>query len=408
MHIPTSPPTRTLPAYANSVSGLTYIGFNPSTSSIIYNRWLNRRASNPDSFWDYITGHICTINIASLLNKTDRQRMTATGLQQCIQDAILDERFETIFRTVHLQHWIRDTLDINYRELCTRRPVDEEEESEDVALRALVAAEAGDGDVHCASAESGESDIVRPTITLAQGQTPSSLPPALLQRCTLTPEPPPVPPGHTALYKACAVPTLIEGCPHVLDDDSSVHLSALADWDSIGDFHSGWPATYWVPDRGVAELYREYIAARCAKAATCVVRVLVPDTWLAGVKVQSLLGDEGRWKESVVQCRRGRGMFHEEEGVLERADVVVGYVCTVDRRFWGRTFKDVQAATVAVDPLKTEDGRKAVQWCFDRGRAYLSDAVQGKLHFDVFEEEERVEEREREEMGRYTMEMSWA
>jgi len=336
------------------------------------------------------------INSPDLISKPDRQRMTAAGLTQEILDGILDERFVEIFRTRALRFWVQDTLDVNYRALCLARPEDKEDEARRASKAAKTAEGVSAGEcsrLYCESAESAQSPIVPPTLTLARAGSASSMPPSLLQRCVLRPDTPPALPNHTALYKACAVPVLLDCWPNfVEEEDSSVNFSALANGrvDDGGDFHSGYLATYWVPDAGVAEYHRQYAAARCRRAATCVVRILVPDAYLASVKVVRLV-DERRWKEYVWHCRRWRVGAPEGFEELHHADVVVGNICTVeDERLRCGRLEDVHSDIGAGDVLRSEDGQRAVQWCFKDGRGsgpLLETAVQGKVHLDVFENE---------------------
>lgn len=230
--------TLDLPATANSIPGLVFIGFTPRIALHIFtmcSRYKDPSCSSSEAtnydFFSFIHGHIIYINNWTLSRLPDAEKMERLGVRKEVADAILDKRFRGVFGTQTLEYWIEDTVRTNY----------------EILLRLQ------DG------VNSKETDL---------GYE------GYLKHRNVLDSPPDVIEEHTILYKA------IPFTSPLFLEDGTLDISTLAS-PRGNDFNTSHSAIYLYPHRCTAEHFRKYLSLRCPYSSTHLLSINIPDHLIA-------------------------------------------------------------------------------------------------------------------------------
>ncbi|KAF2012744.1 hypothetical protein BU24DRAFT_395869 [Aaosphaeria arxii CBS 175.79] len=362
------------PTAYESSAALEHIGFTPAAAEEIFQNYLERPSpnENPDSLLDYAYGHMARPRLPD----DPRQMMTVFGIRTDIQDAILDPAFEQIFETETLKFWIRDTLRINYWTL-------EKVLTDLVDHAKLLLATKEDNDTKVddsiSSKPSAESSIPTrgeyPCVRRWAGTFPQ-------EHVSIDDTVQPTPPGFHVLYKGRAHEE--EHYRSFISETGELDFSVIRIWEG-GDFNPWDDAVYFATDRETAEMYRGYAALRCKHSETMIIRLLVPDTFVASLDKEEILYSED-WKTCVWAGRKGCDSLPSKFDDFYDAELVVGHVSKATSEIFNEMkLGDVQERVSEGHVLIISSG-KAVQWAFlgKDVRKRLGAEVKGRIHIDVF------------------------
>jgi len=263
--------------------------------------------------------------------------MTKLGIRKEVSDAILDERFKGVFGTQSLEHWIEDTLRINYATLLR---LQDQAENEEIDLG-------------------------------YEGY---------LERCIVPESLTEVEEDYTILYKA------ISSTEPLSLEDGSLDISSLTS-PRGNDFNYLQSAIYLTPQRSTAEQVREYIAIRCPFSSTLLLKINIPNALLASLKTEELWYGE-HWRQFIWH-RKNKSPLPQHLEVLESADLIKGHICNKPPAQLARLgHTDLETEFSESDVFVLDYGEKGVQWCFkeDKFRGLVEELRgSGRVHIEGFE-----------------------
>ncbi|RMZ80401.1 hypothetical protein DV738_g2895, partial [Chaetothyriales sp. CBS 135597] len=379
-----SPFSFDLPVDPVSIEALEFIGFTTPTATEIYDRYVSR-PDPMENFYDlleYAYGHVERLQGPAYRALPPRQAVEAVGLDKITQDTLLDPYFSDIFSTQDLCYWIKDTLKMRYVTL-------QQLQDRLKAQAAAIIQEAKKKDTERASlkddcphvADNIQQQVASQAINAVISMTFDTLPSN--QITIVTEEPDATIPGHTTLYNGKGVSELIGNGPWIAED-GNLEMGCLANRPG-GDFSFDVLAHYWTCNKAVAEKYRLWAARRDCMNQSVIIRIQVPDTFLASLNTQELWYSPD-WKEFVWLCRKLRRPPAKFQHLLN-AELIRGHIC----QGMGQVITNIDQHNVQTriseDHIMRvpETNEKAKQFAFISSDVYyrLGDAVRGKLFVDV-------------------------
>ncbi|RMZ73087.1 hypothetical protein GMOD_00009599 [Pyrenophora seminiperda CCB06] len=217
------------------------------------------------------------------------EAMAAAGINDRLQNVIMDERFEVIRGTRSLSYWLVETF-LDYFSTFEKldRNIDRNIEYWDVPhLR-------GGG---------GEADV------------------------------PPPPPGHKAMYKSI-------GYDRAQEVFEAGNLLCLMTSERTGDFGAIGGA-YFTDQIWVAEFYATFQKQRCPPCDVRAIELHVPDEHFDKLKVWTLKFDD-TWKELVWNCRRG-GLIPKHLSKLQSDRKILYGPCSTGH---AKTYRKLESWTI--------------------------------------------------------------
>ncbi|KAL0253301.1 hypothetical protein SLS55_010273 [Diplodia seriata] len=317
-HHPSTPPhdaTIDLPLAPWSVATLEFLGFTPAAAHEILAHFLDR--PNPTfncyDIIDYAESHVQGKDPRQKSLLPPRELMTQMGLNEAMQDALTDPRFAGVAGTETLQFWILDTLRVNYDALFTLQ-----DGLRDVAIAAAAAAGEGEGggggggdedDQDDEDAEDNDDD--EDDECDEDDQEDEDHEDHDDDHNAASPAAPSNTDASTSANASTT--TLYAATPALPPDDfldprkpGGAPLHNIAQTRDGGDFNGArsWSEAWtWTPQAATAELYRAWMARRCAWTATAVVSMAVPQDLIEGLGTEEVWwrceGEEGKreWEE---------------------------------------------------------------------------------------------------------------
>lgn len=226
------------PRYLHSVNALELIGFETETANAIFANWA-RYDDMPEELLDFALAHLDML-------RTERYRAYSTvdalrrlGINSKTRDAITDPDYAQISSTQTLHYWVRDTIRGNYRSLVEHH--DRLMECANPAKRKEKSRESSPGVLDPAvqlSEISVTTNVVSQSFHLPTVHV--SVQTASRPRS-----------DHYVLYKGLAPVSAIRP-PSLITEDGAIDMNVLSTY-ACGDFNADSFASYWTPDRHVAE-----------------------------------------------------------------------------------------------------------------------------------------------------------
>ncbi|KAK5467925.1 hypothetical protein LTS15_000898 [Exophiala xenobiotica] len=108
-----------MPTASHSAAGLEFIGFDPETAAILFQRYLDRPDPdlNTDTLMAYVKAHVGILDTPSYQDLQSDQVLQRIGINQKLRDAILDPAFKQLLGTGSLTYWVLDSLTTNFTTL---------------------------------------------------------------------------------------------------------------------------------------------------------------------------------------------------------------------------------------------------------------------------------------------------
>ena len=360
-----------VPTAAESAEAMEFIGFTPQRAGEIFQHYLDRYDPEncPDSLIDFGCGH------AEMRPKyrdlTPREALTRIGLNTKSQDALLDPNFSHIFWTEPLDFWVEDTLRTNHNTL------------ERLLKRMKNQAHRGGRKAEPTMTETVpaiQSSQVTATVNMTCeyfGLPASHI--ALDSEGPLLPD-------HLALYQGRAACDPLNNT--WIRQDGSLRMEAVGTRPG-GDFNYRYEASYWTPQKDVAEEYRKYAARRSPLSQTWLVRIQIPRSFISSLRRAELLYSRD-WKEYVWYCKTQRDLPPAKYNHLWRpggVDVMQGHICTgLTKEIYRIEEGEVQTRITSDHVMQSSStGGKAIQYVFrnpdiaDR----LGEVIRGKIHIEI-------------------------
>lgn len=373
-----------LPVFEESPDMLEFIGFTQETSNAIYSNFLARPdpTNDPYDLLQYSFDFVRSKDPQE--QHEDREILARMGINNKIQEALLDEDFAEIRATATLRFWLLDTLQVNYDMMCSFR--------RNLKLKARISkAKKRRRIQHSGNIFQKDQEMSSSATEQSSTQTGAiNIPPKEngiidLQHVAIGSEIPLLQ-DHQVLYSGKCFSYLAD----FILPDGSVSLRSIASF-SGGDFNDGSPATYWSPDLETAEKYRKWAQRRNPIAESCIIQIQISQRFLREIKTE-VLSFSPDWKEYVWRCRhKGRRGMLPKFQKFRNADLIKGHICKMTLSAINniRDPEDVQQRITEDSVLLREDGRRATQWAFLASvEERLNVEIRGKIQIDITQSEE--------------------
>jgi hypothetical protein len=108
-----------MPTASDSAAGLEFIGFDPETAAVLFQRYLNRPDPdiNTDTLMAYVKAHVGILDTPSYQDLQSDQALQRIGINQKLRNAILDPEFKDLLGTDSLTYWVLNSLTTNFTTL---------------------------------------------------------------------------------------------------------------------------------------------------------------------------------------------------------------------------------------------------------------------------------------------------
>lgn len=378
--------TLDLPETANSIEGLEFIGFDHKTATHVFRTYDKYKSieSDDDDFFSFVHGHIIMINSSKFAGSSERESMTNLGIRQAVQDAILDPNFTQVYNTETLEFWIEDTLKVNYATLLRllgrlqdQANIELSKKTKKQKKRAKLESAFPQASTSAQAAETGiEEDIDAVTLSAESSEN-------FFKHCVVVESPPKALENHTILYKGKAASELVRDVDPFFLENGALNIIVLNSHRG-GDFNWLHEVQYWSPEKQTAERYRQYAAERSPFSETWVVRIQVPNEFLAPLRTEQLWYS-ANWKEYVWWCKRKQPVPEKFHHLSEKADLIKGHICARSppevARFKAQDFQ----TKFTKNDLMYNDGQKATQWVFMKEEKVrqLAQLLKGKVYVEI-------------------------
>ncbi|KAF3766123.1 hypothetical protein M406DRAFT_351339 [Cryphonectria parasitica EP155] len=370
------------PTSEESVAALEFMGFNNEVATEIHARFVARSDpdQNPDSILDYAKSFIREIDPYE--NLPDSEALSLMGINSYLQAVFTDPQHADMMRTETLHYWVCDTLRLNYltiSELHDRchRFVERGRPSKKKARKSL----SETTNLYQPPQSQGESSS-------AQTQRPVTTEPRYLDRvqlpegCVYDEGSYTVLPDHYVLYKAQAS---CEVGRYFLQAAGNVGIKSIAR-SSGGDFNYVNDAWYFTLEQATAEEYRAWAALRCPKSETWIIRIQVPKTFIASLRMEYLWYGAD-WKNYVWHCKQKFIPPQRFDRLWQNTDLIKGHICSaLPSKIERISREDIQDSMTPDSVLKLPNSRqKCTQWAFMHVSVAmrLAEEIQGKVQIEI-------------------------
>ncbi|KAI9844964.1 MAG: hypothetical protein M1838_001948 [Thelocarpon superellum] len=354
-----------IPTHIESATTYEWLGFTAAKAAELY-QWFTEVPDDDQlkDFYYVAEFQLTWSKVEDAYTESDDWRacMDGLGINQTLQDAILNPEYEEIRFTQSCKFWLLDTMGDKYsflldmperirdgtatmhsiRERAKRRkPAASFSQSSSLATPATPP-QAGD-----------DSGVSMPT----SSATPSA--PAV----ATTVETPLSLPGHTTLWRAGT----LSGATSFYDiATQKIDLYAISM--SPGDFCGPIRRTYWTPQKETAERYARFAMSRKDFEPAAILQVFVPDSFLATLKIAEVwFGDD--WKKLIWASRKIKE-FPPELQELESSDVLVGHVASgINNKFTKLKGPELIKERALLMVCIGGEWKRAVQWVFQSAKA---------------------------------------
>ncbi|KAL3422114.1 hypothetical protein PVAG01_06270 [Phlyctema vagabunda] len=320
-----------LPESAESVAALEFIGLTRRVAGDILASWVNRPNpdQNPNDLFQYVVSYLGKLHVQPLVDLPAPQAMMELGISSELQTILLNPRFTQMFRSETLHFWLVDTFKIRYsslnrllRQLKSR------------AIRTIAKRRDKKRPKIAGVFDSGPSSSAAPQQTAGPSSSGSDIPHTGFDEDNLpsvylaTQTAQPVLEGHYLLYKGKSIGDIGEGI--FLRDDGSVNMFSI-ETHRGGDFNHRENAWYFTKQKDTGEQYRLWGADRCKWAASWLITIQVPKTFMDSLPQQKLFYSPD-WKEYIWYCRKS-GSAGNPPAKFDKfwkageAQMVEGHIC---------------------------------------------------------------------------------
>jgi hypothetical protein len=377
-----------LPTDIESVAALEHLGFTRKVAGDVFEPYAKRPnpQQNPDGILEYAFGELNRLKgQQSLQDVLPSQVMNTLGISNELQDALLNPRFTQLFESQTLLYWLKDSMRMRFKTLEQLLERLKSHASRTIAIRK--------GGKKRAMVEG----LFEPGASFSSSQQPAIPPPTALANVLTTSEEhglpsawvsveaaPPKPEGYVALYKGKS-PIELAGGEGFIQDDGAINMNSIRT-ESGGDFNHINYAWYWTEERETAEEYRQWAASRSSWSETWLIRVLVPQTYLTGLRKQPLFFSPD-WKEYVWYCKKQIAPPAKFDRFWKagEAEVVEGHICGCAMQIIQRTKKEQVQQKISEDHCLVIGGKKAVQWVLMHAETAerFGEIAKGNVYIDV-------------------------
>jgi hypothetical protein len=377
-----------LPTDIEGVAALEHLGFTRKVAEDVFERYAKRPnpQQNPDGIPEYAFGELNRLKAQpSLQDIPPRQVMNTLGISNELQDALLNPRFTQLFESQTLLYWLKDSMRMRFKTLEQLLERLKSHASRTITIRK--------GGKKRAKVEG----LFEPGESSSSSQQPAIPPPTALANIRTTSEEhglpltwvsveaaPPKPEGYVALYKGKS-PIELVGGEGFIQDDGAINMNSIRT-ESGGDFNHINYAWYWTEERETAEEYRQWAASRSSWSETWLIRVLVPQTYLTGLRKQPLFFSPD-WKEYVWYCKKQIAPPAKFDRFWKagEAEVIEGHICGCAMQIIQRTKKEQVQQKISEDHCLVIGGKKAVQWVLMHAETAerFGEIAKGNVYIDV-------------------------
>ncbi|KAF2002606.1 hypothetical protein P154DRAFT_593613 [Amniculicola lignicola CBS 123094] len=325
-----SPPPRAMPVKVpiglHTAQAIEFLGFSPKRAQALFDVFME---DTDDDWLDFIIQNILMRDADALDNSDDWVgAMQEMGIGTLLQEAIMDEEFESLRLTQSLKYWVADSIQTRWDSL------------NELNERVVQHLNLKPGTPHLR----GGVDTDRQTF----------------QRNL---------PGHVTLYRATTKSRLKD----VVKKDGKVNL-AIARSSPPGDFNSDFSALYFTREEEVVKQYAKFCRRRCPHANVVYLQMWVPEHHFQDVRTAKLeYGD--LWRKLVFYSRRNDTYPEDVNKIAREKDIIIGPVSTP----WTGHFQKMKTWKEVTERNVWRNGGKYV-WMNEEVVTKLSELVRGKVN----------------------------
>ncbi|KAG5978140.1 hypothetical protein E4U55_006350 [Claviceps digitariae] len=361
-----------IPDAIESLATIRYLGLTDAKAYQVWTQWADVRAENDSdyeiTFIEFIVGCLTpSVKDDPCEDNDDQwyQSMDQYGINDELQEAIMDPRFKDLRLSNSCFSWVRNTVEARFLGLREIQETSRERE------RARQRASQRPG----GSQMEQTSDLMHDEAALTVMSDPA------IEAAH------PVP-GFTTLFKGMSTARLY----NVNDIDSSINVLGLGS-SLQTDFSSRKAAVYFAVDREVAARYALWAKRRHPDNSACLLQIRVPNSAIESLRPDKLrtvywdpTGNDKTWEKLIFNCRNGRQ--NTKALGFSEAVLIIGTISGKPNAHYGSlgSYEQITAREV----FRNADGQPAVQyaWIDEEGESLLeSFCLQDAMVFKVSSQE---------------------